>query len=167
MTRTKKLLSLVAVILVMGVTSISVFAASGYNTPAEALAGLTGKTVEQIILERQETGKSYGVIADEAGKLEEFKEETLQIKKDILDKRVAAGTLTQAQADEILKAIEANQAICDGTGSAKIGQRFGAGFGNGMRNGNGLRNGNGFRNGNGQGLGRGIGGCGLSTGITQ
>ena len=165
MTRTKKILSIGAVILAMGVTSISVFAASGYSTPAEALAGLTGKTVAQVIQERQETGKSYGVIADEAGKLEEFKEENLQIKKDVLDERVAAGTLTQAKADEILKAIETNQAICDGTGSAKIGQKYGAGFGNG--NGNGLRNGNGMRNGNGQGLGRGMGGCAQSSVITQ
>lgn len=167
MTKTKKMLSIGAVILAMGVTSISVFAASGYNTPAEALAGLTGKTVEQVIQERQDTGKSYGVIADEAGKLEEFKDENLQIKKDILDKRVAAGTLTQAKADEILKAIETNQATCDGTGSAKIGQQNGIGFGNG--NGNGMRNGSGMRNGNGQGLGRGMGmgGCTQSTVITQ
>jgi hypothetical protein len=167
MTRSKKILSMVAVVLAMGVTSISVFAASGYSTPAEALAGLTGKTVQEVIQQRQETGKSYGVIADEAGKLEEFKEETLQIKKDILDKRVAAGTLTQAEADEILKAIEANQAICDGTGSAKIGQKYGAGFGNGngMRNGNGF--GNGMRNGNGQGLGRGMGGCLQNSVVTQ
>ena len=167
MTRTNKLLSMVAVTLVMSVTSIGVFAASTYNTPAEALAGLTGKTVEQVVQERQETGKSYGVLADEAGKLEEFKDETLQIKKDFLDKRVATGTLTQAKADEILKAIEANQAICDGTGSAKIGQKFGAGFGNGMRNGNDMGNGNGMRNGNGQGLGRGMGGCTQSSVITQ
>lgn len=161
MTKTKKLLSIGAVIIAMGVTSISVFAASGYSTPAEALAGLTGKTVQEVIQQRQETGKSYGVIADEAGKLEEFKEENLQIKKDILDKRVAAGTLTQAEADEILKAIEANQAICDGTGSAKIGQKYGAGFGNG----NGMRNG--FGQGLGRGLGRGMGGCLQNSGITQ
>ena len=155
MTSAKKILSIGAVILAMGVTSISVFAASGYNTPAEIVAGLTGKTTKQVIQERQETGKTYGAMADEAGKLEAFKKENLQIKKDILDKRVAAGTLTQAKADEILKAIEANQAICTGTGSAKIGQKFGAGFGNG----------NGMRNGNGQGLGRGMGGCIQSPGI--
>lgn len=159
MTRTKKMLSIGAVILAMSVTSIGVFAASGYNTPAEALAGLTGKTVEQVIQERQETGKSYGVIADEAGKLEEFKDENLLIKKAVLDARVAAGTLTQAQADEILKAIETNQATCDGTGSARIGQKNGIGFGNGS--------GSGMRNGNGQGLGRGMGACVQSTVITQ
>ena len=167
MTRMKKILTIGAVILAMGVTSIGVFAASGYNTPAEALSALTGKTVAQIIQERQETGKTYGTIADEAGKLKEFQAESLQIKKDILDKRVAAGTLTQEDADKILKAIETNQATCDGTGSAGIGQKLGAGFGCGMRNGSGLGNGNGLRNGNGQGFGRGMGGCVQNSVITQ
>ena len=70
----------------------------------------------------------------------------LEIKKDALAQRVAAGTMTQERADEIIAAMEANQANCDGTGSAKTGKRMGAGFGSG--------------NGCGQGKGQGGAGCG-------
>lgn len=42
------------------------------------------------------------------------------------------------QADEIMVAMEANMATCDGTGEAMIGQNYGAGFGS---NGSGLGNG--------------------------
>lgn len=146
MTRLKKFAAIGAMVLVVSATSLTAFAASKYSSPAEAVAGLTGQTVESVITERSDTGKTYGTIAKDAGKLEEFKAENLQIKKDILAKKVADGTMTQARADEIIKAIEENQANCDGTGSAKIGQRMGAGFG-GM-------------NGNGQGRGCGGAGCG-------
>jgi len=143
MTKIKKFLSIGAVVLAIGATSITAFAASIYSTPAEAVAGITGKTVAQVVEQRQETGKNYGTIASEAGKLEEFKKENIQIKKDILDKQVAAGTITQARADEILKAINENQATCDGTGSARMGQKCGAGFGNSHGTGSGMRIGNG------------------------
>lgn len=143
MTKTKKIIAIGAMVLVISATSITAFAASKYSSPAEAVAGLTGKTVESVVQERQDAGKTYGAIAQEAGKLEEFKKEKLQIVKDNLAKRVADGTMTQARADEIIKAIEENQANCDGTGSKKIGQMMGAGFG-----------------GNGQGKGRGGAGCG-------
>lgn len=146
MTKLKKIAAIGAMVLVVSATSLTAFAASKYSSPAEAVAGLTGKTTESVIAERTETGKTYGTIAKEAGKLEEFKSENLQIKKDILAKKVADGTMTQARADEISKAMEENQANCDGTGSAKIGKKMGAGFG-GM-------------NGNGQGRGQGGAGCG-------
>ncbi|MDD4726001.1 MAG: DUF2680 domain-containing protein, partial [Tissierellia bacterium] len=73
--------------------------------------------------------KTYGSIAIEAGKLDEFKSEMLEIKKENLAALVEAGTITQEKADAILKAIEENQAVCDGTGSAKFGRNLGAGFG--------------------------------------
>ena len=146
MTKLKKIAAIGAMVLVVSATSLTAFAASKYSSPTEAVAGLTGQTVESVIAERSDTGKTYGTIAKDAGKLEEFKSENLQIKKDILAKKVADGTMTQARADEIIKAIEENQTNCDGTGSAKIGQRMGAGFG-GM-------------NGNGQGRGQGGAGCG-------
>lgn len=146
MTNLKKIVSLGLIVLTIGATSLTAYAASTYNTPAEAVAGLTGKTVESVIAERSETGKTYGTIANEAGKLTEYKAEILEIKKDSLAERVAAGTLTQERADEIIKAIEENQATCDGTGTAKVGQKQGARFG-GM-------------NGNGQGKGQ----CGTGAG---
>jgi hypothetical protein len=149
MTKMKKILAVGAVVLAVGVTGVSTFAASVYKTPAEAAAGLTGKTVDQVIQERQDTGKTYGTIAKDAGKLEEFKAENIQIKKNALEKRVADGTLTREKADEIIKALEENSATCDGTGTAKIGQKYGAGFGKGSGGGQGQ----------GRGMGRGQGSC--------
>lgn len=131
-------------VLTIGGTSLTAFAASKYNTPAEAAAGLTGKTVESVIEEKTETGKTYGTIAKEAGKLTEFKNEILEMKKDILDEKVKNGTITQERADEIITALKENQANCDGTGSARVGQKMGAGFGG---------NGGGMGRGQGKGLG--------------
>lgn len=125
-------------------------------TPAEIAANLTGKSVAELQQQRQ-AGQTYGAIANEAGKLDEFKTQMLEQKKAILDERVAEGKLTQEQADTIYKNIQENQANCDGTGNgARMGQKMGAGFGQGQ--GNGMRMGNGA--GNGQGLGMGGGNCG-------
>ncbi|QSX06474.1 hypothetical protein JYG23_03170 [Sedimentibacter sp. zth1] len=153
MTKIKKIITLGTVLLVVGATSMTAFAASNYKTPADVVAGLTGKTVEAVIEAKQETGKTYGTLANDAGKLEEFKKENIEIKKDILEEKVADGILTQEKADEIINAIVENQANCDGTGSAKIGQEYGIGFGKG--------NGHGMRNGEGQGkrMGNSKGSC--------
>ena len=158
MKKFKTLTTLGIVVLAVSVISITAFAASAYKTPAQAVAGLTGKTEESVITQKVETGKTYGTLASEAGKLEEFKDEMLEIRKDALAAKVAAGTMTQAQADEIWAAIEENQANCDGTGSARIGQKAGAGFGSMNGQGQGKRNGQGQVGGMGQGRGQGNGG---------
>ena len=130
--------------------------------PVDIVSKLTGKSVDTLYQERQ-TGKTYGTIAKEAGKLEEFQAEMLKEKKAILDERVKAGTLTQAQADQIYNAIKNNQATCDGTSSAKIGQKYGVGFGQGM----------GYGMGQGRGAGKGQGrmgqgrGAGFGYGLNQ
>ncbi len=166
----KKVMAVGTMTLVLSATSLSAFAASIYKTPAEAVAGLTGRTVESVIAERIETGKTYGAIADEAGMLEEYKAESLEMKKDSLDAQVAAGRITQERADAILKAIEENQTVCNGTGTARIGQSMGAGFcGSGSGAGFGAcgaGSGTGYGVGRGQGGGggRGIGGMGLRDG---
>lgn len=152
MLKFKKTMIIGAMVLTIGATSLTAFAASKYNTPAQAAAGLTGKTVESVISEKAETGKTYGTIAKEAGKLTEFKNETLEIKKDALDDKVKNGTLTQERADEIMAALKENQKNCDGTGSDRIGQKMGAGFG-----GNGGKNGGGMGKGQGKGEGQGLG----------
>ena len=77
-----------------------VFAAVTTKTPADITFELTGKTAAQVI-EEKASGKTYGSIAQEAGKLEKFKTENLTSKKQILDQRVAEGTLTQEKADNI------------------------------------------------------------------
>ena len=135
----RKVSVIAAIVLVIGATSVTGFAASTYQTPAEAVAGLTGKTVENVIAERQETNKTYGKIAADAGKLNEFKIEKLEMKKDNLNAQVTAGNITQEKADTIVKAIEEQQMNCDGICSEKIGQKEGARFGsNGLGKG-GLR----------------------------
>ena len=135
MTKLKKALILGTTVLAIGATSINAFAA---NKPAAPAKTSVVCTVED-------------------------KEERLQQKKDILAERVKDGKLTQAQADEIAAALETNQATCDGTGSARIGQQFGAAFGNMNGKGHG-NNGEQKGQGDGQGLGRGQGGRGLGNG---
>lgn len=126
-------------------------------TPAEIAANLTGKSVAELQQQRQ-AGQTYGAIASEAGKLDEFQAQMLEQKKVILDERVAAGQLTQEQAETIYKNMQENQVNCDGTGNgnARMGQKGGAGFGQGQ--GNGMRSGNGA--GNGSGFGMRAGNCG-------
>lgn len=156
---TKKILTVCVAVAAIAATSVTAFAASAYSTPAEAVAGITGRTEESIVSERQESGKTYGTIAAEAGKLSEFQAERLELRRENLAAQVAAGTITQARADEILKTIEENQALCDGTGTARIGQATGAGFGS-SGVGQGLSRGN-----CGAGMGRGQGaGCGMNNG---
>lgn len=137
MTNLKRIVSIGAVVLTLGATSLIAFASSNYSTPAEAIAGLTGKTVESVIAEKTETGKTYGTIANDAGKLAEFKTEMLETKKEALAEKVAAGIITQEKADEIIAAIEENQINCDTTGTSKMGQKLGAGFGSMKGNGQG------------------------------
>lgn len=149
----KKVILSLAVVSVLS-TGV-VFATVATKTPAEVAAGLTGKTVEEVTTERT-SGKTYGTIAEEAGKLEEFKTETLLQKKQVLDQRVKDGSLTQAAADEIYNSIMTNQETCDGTGSAGIGKMNGAGFGMGR--------GQGMGKGSGQGNGA---GCGMTQDVTK
>jgi len=155
----KKIVGLGVAVFVVSAASVTALAASNYNTPAETLAGLTGKSVESVTTEKIETGDTYGALANEYGLLDQFKSQMLEQKKAYLDERVAAGTMTQEQADAIIAAMEARQADCDGTCSSGTGARMGAGFG-GM-NGN---RGGGACNGLGYGSGCGLG---FSTGSAQ
>ena len=160
----RKVSIIAAVVLVVGATGVTGFAASAYQSPAEAVAGITGQTVESVIAERQETNKTYGKIAADAGKLDEFKVEAMEMKKDRLNAQVADGKITQEKADTIIKTIEDNQANCDGSGSKGEGQEQGARFGmNGEGQGQGLANGK-HGQGMGQGQGQGQGGMRLQDG---
>lgn len=147
----KKTAVILSVILLVGAFSVTAMAATGYKTPADIVAGLTGRTTDSITAERTESGKTYGTIANEAGVLDQFKSQMLEQKKAILEEKVAAGTITQERADALIAAMENNQANCDGTGSG-MGMRSGTCTGNGT--------GMGFGSGRGgNGLGCGTGGC--------
>lgn len=148
----KRILAGCAVILALSVTTVTAFAAT-YETPADAVAGVTGMTGEEVSAARQ-SGKSYGAIAAEAGKLEEYQQAVLELRKEVLSARVAEGRLTQAQADAAITAMEEHQTICDGTGT-------GCDVGNFCGTGNGTGAGTGYGHG-GHGTGSGHGGGGHS-----
>ncbi len=118
MTKFKKFTILGAMVLLVGATSITAFAASDLTSP-------------------------------------EARAERLEVKKEILAEKVEAGQMTQERADEIIDRMEANQAVCDGTGPSGEGCGFSGEFG--ARNGNCNGNGNGFGGGQGNG---GFGNCG-------
>ena len=157
----KKLMAAVVVAGLIGVTGAA-YAASAL-TPADIAAQLTGKTVTEMNQERAD-GKTYGTIAKEAGKLEEFKNQMLEQKKTLLNKRVSEGTMTQEQADTILSRINNNQANCDGSASGRMGGS-GAGFGQGQGSGQGKGQGNGQGIGKGQSQGQRQGTCNGSGGF--
>jgi hypothetical protein len=140
----KKLIAIVTMVGVLGTAGVA-FAAG--QTPGDIAADLTSKTVEELYEERAE-GKTFGAIAKDAGKLEEFKQQMLEQKKAVLDQSVEDGELTQEEADELYSEIKNNQANCDGSGNAAIGRKYGACFGqgNGMGNGQGAGRGARMRN---------------------
>lgn len=138
----KKIAGIGVAVLVVSAASVNALAASSYNTPAETVAGLTGKSVESVTAEKVETGSTYGALADEYGVFDQFKTQMLEQKKALLDEKVEAGTITQERADAIIAAMETNQENCNGTGSGGIGAEMGAGFGRMTGNrGGGSRNG--------------------------
>ncbi|WP_434512767.1 DUF2680 domain-containing protein [Desulfitobacterium sp. AusDCA] len=134
----KKLVILVTALGVLG-TAGTVYAAT-FKTPAEITSQVTGKSVEAVNEERA-SGKTYGTIANEAGKLDEFQSQMLEQRKAILDQQVKDGKLTQTQADAIYNNIKNNQATCNGAG---MGYGMGAGYGRGAGQGYGRGLGNGY-----------------------
>lgn len=148
MKNVSKLVVTAAVIGLVGASGAAYAATS--QTPAEIASELTGKSVEELNLERS-AGKTYGALAKDAGKLEEFQTQMLEQRKAVLEQRVKEGKLTQAQADELLTAMKNNKAVCDGTGSGMgRNQGMGLGRGKGMGQGQGAGKGPGARNGYGQ-----------------
>jgi len=138
------------------IVSGTAFAAT-YKTPAQSVSDLTQIPVEKLYEERT-AGKTYGEIANDNGVLDQFKDEMLQNKFQIIDERVKEGKITQENADAFKKAMEERMTDCDGTpdpNKTKLGQQFGGGmkFGGGMGQGQGQ--GAGMGQGSGAGLGRG------------
>jgi len=142
----KKRLIILVKVGILG-TSSFIFA-SANKPPVDVLSGLTGTPVETLEKQRA-AGKTYGSIAADANKLEEFKSEVLKQKKARLNQRVKDGLMTQEEADSIYNSIKNNQKDCDGAGSGRSDKGRGMGFGNGKGNGQGQ--------GRGQGLGGGRG----------
>ncbi|HBP38255.1 MAG TPA: hypothetical protein DD640_05860 [Clostridiales bacterium] len=153
----KKLFLLISIVVVLlvGVASVS-YAAATYNSPAEIIAGLTGKSVDDVVAARQ-AGTSYGAQALDAGQLAQFQAAKLELYKQRLDQAVADEKMTQEEADKLYEAMELRLQDCTGDGTCQ-GSGFGAGqnnrmgagkggFGMGRRAGNGSGSGLGCANG--------------------
>lgn len=130
----KRNMVILGIVSMLSISSATALAA-GSQTPADLAASLTGRDVEDVIQERVETGKTFGAIAAEGGKLEEFKQKILEAREQVLSEDVEKGVITQEEADNILEAVKERQALCDGTGygCGRGGYGYGCGgYGRGM-----------------------------------
>lgn len=131
---------------------------------ADVVAKLTGMTVDQVQEQRQ-SGTSFAAIAAQKDvSSDKVVESTLDVRKEVLDARVKAGTLTREQADTALERmtdrvkerVTSKDAGCSGEG---------AGEGRGA---DGTRKGGGAGKGGGRGMGGGGGrGAGSGAGANQ
>lgn len=159
MKKVRNLVTASALMVAMGITSFTVFAAAKYDSPKEAVSAITGLSIEEVDALRTEEGQTYGEIAEAEGVLEAFKEELLEQKKEVLERRVAEERITQEKANEILARMEEQSLHCTGRGNAQgmmfKGEGLAFGEGNGLKNGEGYgeKSGNGLRNGEGAGNG--------------
>ncbi|WP_326910253.1 hypothetical protein [Sedimentibacter sp. MB31-C6] len=116
-------------VLTIAATSITAFAFT-YNSPAEIVANLAGKPVEEVVANRYESSKTYGQIAYDEGLWEEYRDEMNESKKAFLDEKVTEGAITQEEADQYYNNMLERQEFCHGNGTGGYGMR-GYGFGNG------------------------------------
>ena len=143
----------ILVVIILSLSSVA-FAAGVVKTPAEIVAGLTGKTVDEVTSARQ-NGTSYGAQAAAADQLEAFQDQRLEQYKNALDEAVKNNELTQAEADTLYNNMKVRMESCTGTGT---------GSGNGFRNGTGNCGGSGTC-GMGQGYATGTGRGGRGFGM--
>jgi len=154
MKQSKKIFTLAVVVLALVAMSITAFAVTTNQTPAELVAELTNRTVDEVRAEKIESDITYGGVANKAGVLDQFRSRMLELKKNQIEERVAEGTMTQEEANTVLEAIAEHQLTCDGTGTGEgIGREFNLGFGGFSGN----RDGSGSGNGMGQGMNNGSG----------
>jgi len=107
-------------------TSVHAYATYVRKTMPELAAEVTGQTVDQLIAERDTTGKTIGQILADDGKLAEFNAAKLAELKLQLNDEVTSGKLTQAEADAIYLTRSTNVAACNDTG---VNAQSGSGYG--------------------------------------
>lgn len=117
----KKLIAFAVFALLTMAVTVTAFAATATTHPSQIVAELTGRSVEEVVAECRDGGKTYGAIAQEAGKLEAFQAEMLKVKTTRLQQQVNNGSITQQEADEIIAAVQEAQANCNGTGTGQCG----------------------------------------------
>lgn len=107
------------IVLSFGILTTGFISASALvrpKTKAELLSELTGKSVQKIEGERL-TSKTYGQVASDNDVLDEFQAKRIENHKQFLQEKVANGSVTQEQADQIISQMKQNQANCDGSGN--------------------------------------------------
>ncbi|WP_313344785.1 DUF2680 domain-containing protein [Sedimentibacter sp.] len=124
MKKFSKTLVIALVLFAFAAASLTAYAVT-FSNPVEIISNLTGKSAEEITNLRFDSGKTFGAIAADEERLEEFKEEMLEYKKSFLDEKVKEGVLTQEEADEYYNRILERQENCIGTGGRSIGCGFG------------------------------------------
>jgi len=97
------------VIFTTGVISVNALTTS----KDEILSKLTGEKIEKIA-ELKKEYKTYGDIASEYGKRDEFRKENLELKKEIIEEKVKGGDLSREEANSIITKIESRMKNCDG-----------------------------------------------------
>lgn len=101
---------------------------------ADVVAKLTGQDVEAVI-EQRKAGDSFADIAQSKGvAAEKVVDEALTVRKQVLDQRVADGSITQQQADDALAGMQSRltervQSTQPGCGNGMGGGRGGMGRG--------------------------------------
>ncbi len=122
----------VAVIFVIAVFffgAASAAAYSGSDSPVAVLSDLTGKSADSLAERKMSTGKSFGEIASEEGKLIEFRHEMLKMKKNLVVKQAETGAVSEKEACDIIANIKRCKGCCDGKGSYRLKRKCGVGFG--------------------------------------
>jgi len=142
----------IAAALILTLITTTAFAAFQPKRGIELAADVLGVTVDELIEQRTETGKTVHEILENADKLDEFTEAHLAQIKTILAEKVTNGDLTQAEADEWYKEIETrmqenieNGTYGRGSGYGMMREYFSNGTGTGACGGTGTRRGNGYR----------------------
>lgn len=148
----KKVLSTLLVSSLIFSAGVVAFADS-ISSPAEIYSSLSGKTVEEAY-ELKGNDKTFGQLAEDAGFFDKFQAAMLKAKKQIIADKVEKNELTQEKADKLLKLMEEN---CDGSGTQRLGQKYGVGFGRGKGAGMGQGQGKGLGRGRRAGMGKGNG----------
>lgn len=129
----------------------------------DQVAKLTGQTVEEVAADRA-AGTSFADIASAGGSsADEVVAQTLAVREKLLAEQVAAGRITQAQADQALarmktrltERVSSTAAGCDGMGGGRGGGR-----------GAGMRGGCGGSGAGGGACGAGAGGCSVAAPAT-
>ena len=90
------------------------------GTLVDVVADLTGLDPKEVI-ELRESGESFGQIAEDNGSsADEVLDQALEIRKELLDAKVADGTITQAQADAIYERMA--ERLAERVGSTETGR---------------------------------------------